>query len=68
MQLDTSKVSFVWQQVKFNIKIAHAKMHLRTEVTKQDVEEARRVMLKSFIKTQRFSVQQILYRKFKKYL
>lgn len=43
-------------------------MHLRTEVTKQDVEEARRVMLKSFIKTQRFSVQQILYRKFKKYL
>lgn len=43
-------------------------MHLRSEVTKYDVEVARKVMLVSFIKTQRYSTQQVLYKKFKKYL
>ena len=35
---------------------AHAKMHLREYVTEDDVNMAIRVMLESFIDTQKFSV------------
>ena len=35
---------------------AHAKMHLREYVTEDDVNMAMRVMLESFIDTQKFSV------------
>ncbi|KAK8533839.1 hypothetical protein V6N12_047242 [Hibiscus sabdariffa] len=39
---------------------AHARMHLRQHVTKEDVDMAIRVLLESFISTQKFGVQKAL--------
>lgn len=39
---------------------AHAKMHLRQHVTQEDVDMAIRVLLDSFISTQKFGVQKAL--------
>lgn len=39
---------------------AHARMHLRSFVTEDDVDMAIRVMLESFISTQKFGVQKAL--------
>lgn len=47
---------------------AHARMHLRTVCNDDDVNMAIRVMLHSFIQSQKFSVMQSMRRKFKKYL
>ncbi|XP_071695613.1 DNA replication licensing factor MCM2-like [Rutidosis leptorrhynchoides] len=47
---------------------AHARMHLRGHVTQEDVDMAIRVLLDSFISTQKFGVQKALQKSFKKYM
>jgi DNA replication licensing factor MCM2 len=47
---------------------AHARMHLRNTVIEDDVDMAIRVMLESFISTQKFGVQKALQKSFKKYI
>ncbi|CAK0754965.1 hypothetical protein CVIRNUC_002337 [Coccomyxa viridis] len=47
---------------------AHAAMHLREYVNEQDVDTAIRVLLDSFISTQKLSVQKTLQRKFKRFV
>ncbi|CAN4106991.1 unnamed protein product [Withania somnifera] len=47
---------------------AHARMHLRQHVTQEDVDMAIRVLLESFISTQKFGVQKALQKSFKKYM
>ncbi|VFQ64957.1 unnamed protein product [Cuscuta campestris] len=47
---------------------AHARMHLRHHVTQEDVDMAIRVLLESFISTQKFGVQKALQKSFKKYM
>ena len=47
---------------------AHAKMHLREYVRDDDLDMAIRVMIESFIDSQKYSVQRTLQRKFRKYL
>ncbi|KAK8939207.1 hypothetical protein KSP39_PZI011212 [Platanthera zijinensis] len=47
---------------------AHARMHLRSYVTQEDVDMAIRVLLDSFISTQKFGVQKALQKRFKKYI
>ncbi|CAA6675459.1 unnamed protein product [Spirodela intermedia] len=47
---------------------AHARMHLRNYVTQEDVDMAIRVLLDSFISTQKFGVQKALQKSFRKYL
>lgn len=47
---------------------AHAKMHLREFVTRDDVNMAIQVMLDSFISAQKFSVARLMKKKFRKYL
>ncbi|XP_074609915.1 DNA replication licensing factor mcm2-like [Acropora palmata] len=47
---------------------AHAKMHLREYVTEDDVNMAIRVMLESFIDTQKFSVMRNMRKAFSQYL
>ena len=47
---------------------AHAKMHLREFVHEDDVNMAMRVMLESFIDTQKYSVMKSMRRAFNKYL
>ncbi len=47
---------------------AHAKLHLRQDVTEDDVNVAIRVMLESFIGAQKYAVKAALRKKFEKYL
>nr|XP_043607158.1 DNA replication licensing factor MCM2 [Erigeron canadensis] len=47
---------------------AHARMHLRQHVTQEDVDMAIRVLLDSFISTQKFGVQKALQKSFSKYM
>ncbi|KAM3404195.1 hypothetical protein ACQJBY_007341 [Aegilops geniculata] len=47
---------------------AHAKMHLRSYVSQEDVDMAIRVLLDSFISTQKFGVQKALQKNFRKYM
>merc|ERR1712228_719314 len=47
---------------------AHAKMHLREFVSEDDVNMAMRVMLESFIDTQKYSVMKTMKRNFARYL
>ncbi|KAJ8452179.1 hypothetical protein Cgig2_016760 [Carnegiea gigantea] len=47
---------------------AHARMHLRQHVIQEDVDMAIRVLLDSFISTQKFGVQRALQKSFKKYM
>ncbi|XP_056292902.1 DNA replication licensing factor MCM2 [Pseudoliparis swirei] len=47
---------------------AHAKMHLRAYVLEDDVNMAIRVMLESFIDTQKFSVMRSMRKTFSRYL
>ncbi|CAM8902433.1 unnamed protein product [Rhodiola kirilowii] len=46
---------------------AHARMHLRQHVTQEDVDMAIRVLLESFISTQKFGVKKALEKSFRKY-
>ncbi|XP_073012879.1 DNA replication licensing factor MCM2 [Typha latifolia] len=47
---------------------AHARMHLRGYVSQEDVDMAIRVLLDSFISTQKFGVQKALQKSFRKYM
>ncbi|KAE9596032.1 putative DNA helicase [Lupinus albus] len=47
---------------------AHARMHLRQHVIQDDVDMAIRVLLDSFISTQKFGVQKALQKSFRKYM
>ncbi|TYI35920.1 hypothetical protein ES332_A03G109000v1 [Gossypium tomentosum] len=47
---------------------AHARMHLRQHVTEADVDMAIRVLLESFISTQKFGVQKALRKSFRQYI
>ncbi|KAI4368548.1 hypothetical protein MLD38_017095 [Melastoma candidum] len=47
---------------------AHARMHLRQHVIQEDVDMAIRVLLDSFISTQKFGVQKALQKSFRKYM
>jgi len=47
---------------------AHARMHLREFVSEDDVNMAIRVMLESFINTQKFSVMRTMRRSFQRFL
>jgi len=47
---------------------AHARMHLREYVNEDDVNMAIRVMLESFIDTQKFSITKTMRKNFSKYL
>ncbi|XP_065853028.1 DNA replication licensing factor MCM2 [Euphorbia lathyris] len=47
---------------------AHARMHLRHHVTEEDVDMAIRVLLNSFISTQKYGVQRALQKSFRKYI
>ena len=48
----------------FRIAEAHAKMHLREFVHEDDVNMAMRVMLESFIDTQKYSVMKTMKKSF----
>ncbi|KAL8481927.1 hypothetical protein ACS0TY_027626 [Phlomoides rotata] len=47
---------------------AHARMHLRQHVIQEDVDMAIRVLLDSFLSTQKFGVQKALRKSFKRYM
>ncbi|KAG6470955.1 hypothetical protein ZIOFF_072043 [Zingiber officinale] len=47
---------------------AHARMHLRSYVTQEDVDMAIRVLLDSFVSCQKFGVQKTLRKSFMKYM
>ncbi|GJP48188.1 hypothetical protein CLOM_g7462 [Closterium sp. NIES-68] len=47
---------------------AHARMHLRPFVTDDDVDTAIRVLLESFISTQKYGVQRALEKSFSRYM
>merc|ERR1712001_592186 len=66
----TGSVPITVRHIESMIRIAesHAKMHLREFVRDDDVNMAIRVMLESFIDTQKFSVMKSMKRKFARYL
>jgi DNA replication licensing factor MCM2 len=47
---------------------AHAKMHLREDVRTDDIDIAIKVMLESFLQSQKFSISKNLRKKFSQYL
>lgn len=47
---------------------AHAKIYLRNEVTKEDIDVGIRTMLDSFIMTQKNSIAKDIKKKFSKYM
>ena len=59
-----------FRHIESMIRIAesHAKMHLREFVTEDDVNMAMRVMLESFIDTQKYSVMKTMKKNFARYL
>jgi len=66
----TGSIPITVRHIESMIRIAeaHAKMHLREFVRDDDVNMAIRVMLESFIDTQKFSVMKAMKRKFARYL
>jgi DNA replication licensing factor MCM2 len=68
--MTTGSIPITVRHIESMIRIAeaHAKMHLREFVREDDVNMAIRVMLESFIDTQKFSVMKAMKRKFSHYL
>merc|ERR1712241_863546 len=68
--MSTGSIPITVRHIESMIRIAeaHAKMHLREFVREDDVNMAIRVMLESFIDTQKFSVMKAMKRKFSHYL
>merc|ERR1712061_630810 len=66
----TGSVPITVRHIESMIRIAeaNAKMHLREFVHEDDVNMAIRVMLESFIDTQKFSVMKAMKRNFARYL
>merc|ERR1712223_2153999 len=71
-QMDQDKVAKMYSDLRresmIRIAEANAKMHLREFVHEDDVNMAIRVMLESFIDTQKFSVMKAMRRNFARYL
>ncbi|CAJ0959566.1 unnamed protein product, partial [Mesorhabditis belari] len=66
----TGSVVITVRMVESMIRLseAHAKIHLRSYVTDSDVQMAMRIMLESFINTQKASVMRQMQRNFSKHL
>lgn len=66
----TGSIPITVRHIESMIRMAesHAKMHLREFVSEDDVNMAMRVMLESFIDTQKFSVMKSMKRNFSRYL
>jgi len=66
----TGSIPITVRHIESMIRIAesHAKMHLREFVSEDDVNMAMRVMLESFIDTQKFSVMKNMKKNFSRYL
>merc|ERR1711894_401219 len=68
--MQTGSIPITVRHIESMIRIAesHAKMHLREFVSEDDVNMAMRVMLESFIDTQKYSVMKNMKRNFNRYL
>lgn len=68
--MTTGSVPITVRHIESVIRMAesHARMHLRDFVHEEDVNMAIRVMLESFIDTQKFSVMRTMRRNFSRYL
>ncbi|MCL7047802.1 hypothetical protein MKW94_000201 [Papaver nudicaule] len=68
--LDGQGVPVAVRHIESMIRIseAHARMHLRQHVNQDDVDMAIRVLLESFISTQKLAVQIALQQSFRKYM
>lgn len=68
--LATGSIPITVRHVESIIRLseAHAKMHLRNFVTNDDVSMAIRVVLESFIQTQKYSVMRQMQKNFNRYL
>merc|ERR1711878_232193 len=68
--MKTGSIPITVRHIESMIRVAeaHAKMHLREFVSEDDVNMAMRVMLESFIDTQKFSVMKAMKRNFARYL
>merc|ERR550525_1228723 len=68
--MQTGSIPITVRHIESMIRVAeaHAKMHLREFVSEDDVNMAMRVMLESFIDTQKFSVMKAMKRNFSRYL
>ncbi|XP_033116539.1 DNA replication licensing factor mcm2-like [Anneissia japonica] len=68
--MSTGSVPITVRHIESVIRMAeaHAKMHLREYVNEDDVNMAMRVMLESFIDTQKFSVMKSMKKNFSRYL
>merc|ERR1711983_69358 len=66
----TGSIPITVRHIESMIRIAeaHAKMHLREFVSEDDVNMAMRVMLESFIDTQKYSVMKAMKKNFARYL
>merc|ERR1711915_251988 len=66
----TGSIPITVRHIESMIRIAeaHAKMHLREFVSEDDVNMAMRVMLESFIDTQKYSVMKTMKKNFTRYL
>ena len=66
----TGSIPITVRHIESMIRMAesHAKMHLREFVSEDDVNMAMRVMLESFIDTQKYSVMKNMKRNFTRYL
>jgi len=66
----TGSIPITVRHIESMIRMAesHAKMHLREFVSEDDVNMAMRVMLESFIDTQKFSVMKNMKKNFSRYL
>merc|ERR1712025_1096433 len=68
--MTTGSIPNTVRHIESMIRIAeaHAKMHLREFVSEDDVNMAMRVMLESFIDTQKYSVMKAMKKNFARYL
>ena len=68
--LATGSIPITVRHIESMVRMAeaHARMHLRDVVRSDDIDLAIRVMLESFISSQKFSVMQHLKRSFGKYI
>merc|ERR1712241_371684 len=68
--MKTGSIPITVRHIESMIRVAesHAKMHLREFVSEDDVNMAMRVMLESFIDTQKYSVMKSMKKHFARYL
>ncbi|XP_033744661.1 DNA replication licensing factor mcm2-like isoform X1 [Pecten maximus] len=68
--MSTGSIPITVRHIESMIRMAeaHAKMHLRDYVNEDDVNMAIRIMLESFISTQKFSITRTMRKTFSRYL